>query len=305
MTGCVISESPCSSQINERQVREALHRASLWPARPAIHQIGLKYCGGVPEARRGQTGPPPRFFELVGHPLRWRLLSELAHSDRRVGELCALVEERQSLVSYHLGRLRCDGIVSSRRSSADGRDTYYAVDLDRYRELVIASASALHPGVQVQRTCPSDWSNRHEQRPRVLFLCTGNSARSQIAEALATHLSDGAVDAVSAGSNPKPLDPNAVSVMADRGIDVSGCSSKHLGLFAPEKFAYVVSLCDRAREVCPEFPGHPDVIHWSVLDPSGTMEGQGRREAFTRTLAEIENRVGFLLERIASEARGK
>src|SRR3954449_7232561 len=69
--------------------------------------------------------------ELAAHPLRWQLLSDLARSDRRVGELCELAGQPQNLVSYHLRRLRDGGLVSARHSSADGRDTYYALDLDR------------------------------------------------------------------------------------------------------------------------------------------------------------------------------
>ena len=91
----------------------------------------------------------------------------------------------------------------------------------------------------------------------MLFLCTGNSARSQIAEALAEQLSGGAVSAASAGSHPKPLHPNAVRVMRERGIDLAGRRSKHLGEFAGQRFDYVISLCDRVREVCPEFPAGP------------------------------------------------
>lgn len=259
----------------------------------------------VPKAQTDDTGKPPSLFELAGHPLRWRLLSELARSDRRVGELCALVDEPQSLVSYHLRRLRSDGMVVSRRSAADGRDTYYVADLDRYRELVSASASALHPGLRVQHAAAPDWTNRVTHRSRVLFLCTGNSARSQIAEALTAELSAGAVNAVSAGSNPKPLHPTAVSVLAERGIDISDRSSKHMDEFTSEKFAYVVSLCDRVREICPKFPGHPDAAHWSVRDPSQSIDGVGSRAAFKRTLAEIETRVGFLLELIAAEGDRK
>ena len=101
----------------------------------------------------------------------------------------------------------------------------------------------------------------------MLFLCTGNSARSQIAEALAERLSDGAVSAASAGSHPKPLHPNAVRVMRERGIDLAGRRSKHLDEFAGQRFDYVISLCDRVREVCPEFPGGPALIHWSIPDP--------------------------------------
>ena len=85
----------------------------------------------------------------------------------------------------------------------------------------------------------------------MLFLCTGNSARSQIAEALTEQLSEGAVRAVSAGSHPKPLHRNAVRVMRARGIDLTGRCAKHLGEFADQRFDHVISLCDRVREVCP------------------------------------------------------
>src|SRR3954449_13276587 len=97
-------------------------------------------------ARAGELTPPP-FLRLAGHPLRWRLLRELARSDRRVGELCRLAGRRQSLVSYHLRQLRDGGLVSMRRSAADGRDTYYVLDLTRCGELLIGAGVALHPGL--------------------------------------------------------------------------------------------------------------------------------------------------------------
>src|SRR5438034_8386140 len=90
---------------------------------------------------------PPQFLQLAGHPLRWRLLSELARSDRMVHELTGLVEEPQNLVSYHLGKLRDARLVSARRSSADRRDAYYTVDLARFRGLLSATGGALHPGL--------------------------------------------------------------------------------------------------------------------------------------------------------------
>jgi ArsR family transcriptional regulator, arsenate/arsenite/antimonite-responsive transcriptional repressor / arsenate reductase (thioredoxin) len=238
---------------------------------------------------------PPLFLRLTSHPVRWRLLSELARSDRRVGELCALAGERQSLVSYHLRQLRDGGLIFSRRSLADGRDTYYVLDLVRCRELHARAGVSLHPGLAVA-------VRPRTARARVLFLCTGNSARSQIAEALAGKLSGGAVQAVSAGSHPKPLHPNALRVLRERGIDVAGRRSKHLGEFTGEPFDYVVSLCDRVREVCPEFPGAPETVHWSIPDPAREPGSDAETwPAFERMAAEIESRIGFLLDRIESE----
>jgi ArsR family transcriptional regulator, arsenate/arsenite/antimonite-responsive transcriptional repressor / arsenate reductase (thioredoxin) len=249
--------------------------------------------------RHGES-TPPRFLGLAGHPLRWRLLSELARSDRRVGELCELAGRRQSLVSYHLRQLRDGGLVSMRRSAADGRDTYYVLDLTRCGELLSRAGVALHPGLA---RAPSR-AVRHERGAtlaRVLFLCTGNSARSQIAEALAEHLSAGAVTAVSAGSHPKPLHPNAVRAMRERGIDIAARRSKHLSEFAGERFDYVISLCDRVREICPEFPGAPGLIHWSIPDPARVAgSDEETLPAFEQTAAELCARVGFLIDAIES-----
>jgi protein-tyrosine-phosphatase len=237
---------------------------------------------------------PPEFLQLAGHPLRWLLLTELARSDRTVRELTGLVGQAQNLVSYHLGQLRDAGLVSTRRSSADGRDAYYAVDLTRIGALLSATAEALHPGLA---TSPSSPGPDDPRTVRVLFLCTGNSARSQIAEALVRDRSGGVIPAYSAGSRPKPVHPNAVRVMRDEhGIDLTGHESKHLRVFADQRFDWVISLCDRVREVCPEFPGHPETVHWSIPDPS-TPEGDGQAgyPAFRQTAAEIETRIDFLL----------
>jgi protein-tyrosine-phosphatase len=250
---------------------------------------------------RKRDAAPPAFLRLAAHPIRWRLLSELAWSDRRVRELCGLVERPQSLVSYHLRQLRAEGLVSSRHSTADGRDSYYLLDLTRCRELLATSGRTLHPALSLAAPPVPEWRRASRGgRPRVLFLCTGNSARSQIAEALVQELTGGAIEARSAGSHPKPLHPNAVRVMRKRGIDLRGRRSKHLSEFAQQRFDYVISLCDRVREVCPEFPDHPALIHWSIPDPA--REGSSDAEtypAFERTAAELAARIPFLLELIA------
>jgi protein-tyrosine-phosphatase/DNA-binding transcriptional ArsR family regulator len=248
----------------------------------------------VSEAERELS--PPEFLRLAGHPLRWRLLSELARSDRMVHELTGLVGERQNLVSYHLGKLRDGRLVSGRRSSADGRDTYYTVDLTRLRALLAGTGTALHPGLHVVSP-PDDQGPRPDAGTvRLLFLCTGNSARSQMAEALARARSGGRIDAFSAGSRPKALHPNAVRAMREQGIDIASHRSKHLDVFAETRFDRVITLCDRVREVCPEFPGGPEAIHWSIADPAVAGEDdEASYPAFRRTAAELGTRIGFLL----------
>jgi protein-tyrosine-phosphatase len=223
------------------------------------------------------------------------LLSELAHSDRQVRELTHMLGAPQSLVSYHLSRLRTGKLVAMRRSSADGRDAYYRADLARCGELLAAAGGALHPGLALAP--PADRNDRAQgRRASVLFLCTGNSTRSQIAEATLSHLAHNTVDAFSAGSHPRSVHPNAVSVMRERGIDISSHEVKPVSRFSRRRFDYVVTLCDRVREICPEFPGMPERIHWSVPDPALEADtDEESYQAFRRTAAEIEERVRFLL----------
>jgi ArsR family transcriptional regulator, arsenate/arsenite/antimonite-responsive transcriptional repressor / arsenate reductase (thioredoxin) len=241
---------------------------------------------------------PPDFLRLTGHPVRWQLLNELSRSDRQVRELSELVGQRQSLTSYHLGLLRGGGLVGTRRSSADRRDTYYSLDLTACGERLARAGAALHPGLRlVPAALPPSGSAAQTHGPpvRVLFLCTGNSARSQMAEAIAAQLGGARIEAASAGSHPKALHPDAVRVMRERGLDISGRRSKHLGEFAGQRFDQVVSLCDRVREVCPEFPGSPAPAHWSMPDPASDDAGYA---AFIRTADELGRRIPFLLAAI-------
>jgi len=238
---------------------------------------------------------PPGFLRLAGHPLRWRLLTELARTDCQVRELTGRLGQPQSLVSYHLGQLRAGGLVSARRSSADGRDSYYRIELACCRERLAETGLALHPGLGPGPELKGQPARAGRVRTRVLFGCTGNSGRSQMAEALLGQLSGGGVEVASAGSRPKPLHPEAVRVMREHGIDISGHRSKHLEEFAGQRFGYVITLCDRVREVCPEFPGHPQLIHWSIADPAGEADAHA---AFRRVAADLRTRIGFLLARI-------
>ena len=238
---------------------------------------------------------------MLSDPLRWQLIVELGHSDRRVGELVQLVGKPQNLVSYHLSELRRAGIVDARRSSADGRDVYYRADLYRCRDLLGEAGVSIHPGISLAPAPLGNVVEARRARSRLLFLCTGNSARSQIAEALVEHQSAGTVEARSAGSHPKPLHPNAVRVMAERGVDISDRSTKSLTRFARSRFDRVITLCDKVREICPEFPGSPIAAHWSIADPAVGGSDKVTYAAFEQVADEIEGRVELLLADLRTE----
>ena len=118
-----------------------------------------------------------------------------------------------------------------------------------------------------------------------------------MAEGILEQLGGARVEVVSAGSHPKAVHPDAVRVMRDRGVDLSTRRSKHLSEFVEQWFDHVISLCDRVREVCPDFPGTPAVAHWSIPDPAEAAADDGYR-AFVRTADELSRRIEFLLSAI-------
>ncbi|MFB4298910.1 ArsR family transcriptional regulator [Actinomadura sp. NTSP31] len=252
----------------------------------------------------------PAFVGLAAHPLRWRLLTELATSDHRVRELVDLLGQPQNLISYHLRLLRTGGLVNARRSSFDARDSYYHLDLQRCADALSAAGTVLHPALGLDPAPPPLRAAQQADQSSVLFACTGNSARSPIAEALLRRA--GHRQVTSAGSHPKPaVHPHAVRVLRERhGVDIADQRPRHLDTLGRRRFDYVITLCDKVREVCPDFPDHPRLIHWSIPDPAAaTSGGAGTAShatdlgAFVDVAAEIETRIRYLLPTLARVPR--
>lgn len=255
------------------------------------------YCGGV------LTGHAvPAFVRLAAHPLRWRLLTELAVGDYRVRELVELLGHPQSLVSYHLRLLRRSGLVTARRSSFDARDSYYHLDLEGCAHALAGAGVALHPALRLDPAPPPPMAVERWGRVRVLFACTGNSARSPVAAALLRHRAGGHVEVASAGSHPTSrIHPHAVRVLREHyGIDVAGQRPRHLDTVTRHRFDQLVSLCDRVREVYPGLRDQPRLIHWSIPDPAAASgSDQVSYCAFRQMAAEIDTRIRYLLPVLA------
>lgn len=247
--------------------------------------------------RHAVQDPVPAFLKLLAHDVRWQILCALARGDLRVQELAAGVDKPINLVSYHLKLLRSHEIVHERRSSADGRDIYYSLDLARLHELYWRSGAQLHSGLGVGQ------ATRHHvgggQPLRVLFVCTQNRARSQMAEGILRHLGRGQVVVQSAGIKPGEVHPLAVQALSELGINIAAQRAKHLDTVADQVFDRVITVCDQAREQCPSFSGNPDCIHWSIADPIAAAERvadeAARRALFARTAQELVTRIRFFL----------
>lgn len=245
----------------------------------------------------GTAHSSPRVAQLLAHPVRWAILGKLARSDRRVQELTTEVGAPQNLVSYHLALLRGAGLVGEHRSSSDRRDVYYCLDLATLRSGLDSLAADLHPVL-------GDRSRGFiDARGSVLFLCTGNSARSQIAEALLRHTTRGRVVALSAGIRPQAVHPAALKTLVGMGVVTGGLRSKHWSEVAKGSFDRVVSLCDIARDELPdEFLGR-NHVHWSIPDPAAVEGPKRKREAAFAAAADVvRRRISELLASMSANA---
>jgi len=136
-------------------------------------------------------------------------------------------------------------------------------------------------------------------KKRVLFLCTGNSCRSQMAEGFLRHMAGDKFEVFSAGVKPTQVNPLAIKVMAEVGVDISKHRSKSATEFIGQQFDYVITVCDNAKQTCPVFPGKYEKIHWDLEDPA---EAQGSEEErvviFRRIRDEIEQRIKDWIKRL-------
>lgn len=240
------------------------------------------------------------FIKLLAHDLRWNLLQALSMGDFRVNELVNYVGESMNLVSYHLKKLRDDGLIVTRRSDADRRDVYYSLNLEQLRNCYFTAGGELHPVLGNGEVNTLN-SVKLKADVNILVICTHNSARSQMAEALLRSMGQGHVTVMSAGSYASQVHPLAIETMNNYGLDISKQTSKTLTQFLGETFDYVITVCDHAREVCPVFPGETQNIHWSFPDPAAVKQDDARKQAFLDTAAELRTRISYFLYMVAQQ----
>ena len=133
-------------------------------------------------------------------------------------------------------------------------------------------------------------------KKRVLILCTGNSARSQMAEGLFRHEAGDQYEVYSAGTKPTQVRPEAIAVMDEIFIDISGYRSKSVDEFSGQEFDFIVTVCDNAKESCPVFPGKTQRLHWSLEDPAAVQGSEDMRTAaFRKVRDQLHRRINVFL----------
>ncbi len=247
--------------------------------------------GILPPARRGRNG----YREYGRDDLaRLRLvvsLRRLGLGPENAGRLARQCLERGA-IDADLAPLLAEQRAAIVRQRAD-LDRLEAELLDLQLTMAAAGRATLED------------NNVSDAPIRVLFICTGNSARSQLAEALLGRFGGADFEVASAGTEPKGVNPYAVRVLAERGIDWSVATSKGLGQFLDQPWDYVITVCDRARQACPVFPGQHNSLHWGLEDPA-EVEGTDteKLDAFERTAMELTQRLRPFVE-VALRAAGR
>ena len=267
------------------KVSELANRAGIAPSAVRFYEE----MGVIPPASRRPNGYRDYGAEQLAQLRLVVALRRLGLAPVDAGRLAALCMERGE-VDLDLAPLIAGQRVAIERQRADlERLDSELTDL----ELTIAAAGRARRTPEEAMSAPI----------RVLFVCTGNSARSQLAEALLGDFGGADFAAFSAGTNPGVVNPFAVQALAEIGIDWSGARSKSVTEFLVRPFDYVVTVCDRARQTCPVFPGNHNTLHWGLDDPA-EVEGTDaeKLEAFRRTRTEVATRLRPFVE-LARRAR--
>ena len=231
----------------------------------------------------GHAPSPPAFVRLAAHPLRWKCSPRLptaisASANWWSGSASRRTSSPTTCGCYVTGGWSLPGVAASTAATATTTSTWSAAPM-RWPRPAPPCTERCQETMSLLRTTQA---NDHARRAAVLFVCTGNSVRSPMAEALLRHYAADSVRVTSAGTRPKRhLHPDMVRILGDRfGIDVAGQQPRDLSSLARRRFDHVITLCDKARETTPEFPHHPQRTHWSIPDPttaSGTEQGSLRR----------------------------
>ena len=234
------------------------------------------------------------FFKVLADETRLTIMRLLAQTDLRSGEVGDRLGLPHNAVSYHLKQLRQVGLLRDHRSSSDARDVYYSIELDRLSALYGAAGAALP--IVAASAGPDPGSAPAALPPlRVLFLCTHNSARSQLAEGILRHLGGDRVEAASAGSTPTQVHAFTHALLQEWGIDTSRTVARDVEAVRGQAYDYVITVCDRMRDHCPSFLGDPVLMHWSVPDPLDIQEAPRQWSAFCAVQQELVTRIRYLL----------
>ncbi len=245
-------------------------------------------------------------MKALGEVNRLRIYALLSMGPMSVGDLVVTLGLSQALVSHHLMVLKTAGLIADHRASRDARSVIYSVNKAKLQDLYSELSLLIDPikAIDVRDNPPDTIRRDNMHGPlRVLFLCTGNSARSQMAEAFLRRQGEGLFEAYSAGTHPRGLHPLTVAVMQEAGIDMSGYTSKGLEQFLDQTFDYIITVCDRAHEECPVFPGPYERIHWTFQDPVAFEGPEDRQLAvFRRVQIEIQTRIALFINAHRREA---
>ncbi|MBL4916924.1 helix-turn-helix domain-containing protein [Szabonella alba] len=249
-------------------------------------------------------------FATLGHPGRlavFRLLMRFAPQGVRPTEIAGALDLKQNTLSHHLADLTASGLVGVTRQ---GRSLFYAVDLETAEGLIgylaldvgRARPDLLAPLLGFQKDASPMTTPSRDTDFDVLFICSGNSARSIFAEALLRDLGKGRFQAFSAGTRPNTeLNPFALEILQRNGHDIAGLRSKHISEFQqPESIVmdFVFTVCDTsAAEECPPWPGQPITGHWGLPDPvKATGTDAEKALVFAQTYAALRRRIMAFVE---------